>query len=941
MTGHLTTVHRTLENTFYDIIILTETWLRPHHLNLEIASSMWNITRQDRHGDGKGGGVLIAVKTSLSCSTLDLDLSGLNNFASQQCWTKIILNNKDFYLGNFYLRKDQPSDDYGAFIQRSMALLDDIKDEDICFIFGDFNLPNLRWGKIDPDDCFYAPSNISNDLEENVLQMFAERGLGQICSLSNNSGNVLDLVYTNALDNFELFEVDSIFGKSSIHHRCIAVDYLYAYRNLSDTVTYKTVHDFEHADYDSIVESLQNCLFDPDATVDGMTDDFESRLLSAIDIFVPKKVIMVRNKAPWHDSTYFRLKNRRNRDYKRWKSDGTEELKEIFLKSREDLDSYDSHAYEAYVKKSAYEIRSNPKKFWNCLDYKRQTRGYPSSMSYKNDLVHDAHEICNLFKDFFATVYEEDQGVHKNFADPSILTPPNGVMTDLVISRDVLLLELQNLDIKKGPGPDGIHAAFLKKFADKIVDPLLRIFNTSLKNGYFPKDWRSSIVVPIFKSGDRSKIENYRGIAILNTIAKLFEKIVTDEIVKFLLGKIDEHQHGFRSGHSTSSNLCQYASYLLLSLESNKQVDAIYTDFSKAFDKVNHNILRAKLLNIGIRGNLLNWISTYLSDRTQKVRLNGVLSDTLSVTSGVPQGSHLGPVLFLIFINDLSQHIKNCRYLLYADDMKIYKIVKDFSDTKLVQEDLDRINAWCRDNLMFLNVSKCSVITFSKKKDIISSDYHIDDAVLMRVHTINDLGVTFDSKINFNAHIDKIVNESRRVLGFLKRRAKEFNDPYVTKSLYQSLVRSKLEYATVVWNMSGKTKSAKIESVQKQFLLFALRNLGWRTDSYALPSYKDRLKLLNMQTLEKRRFNYDAMFAFDLLRKNIGYEPLSSKMRLNHQIPHVLRRRRFLHVSTHHRTYTSDEPISRISRAFNCTSHLYNDEISRASYKNTIIRTEF
>lgn len=933
MTGHLTQVHRTLENTFYDVIILTETWLRPHHLNMEIASSMWNITRLDRPGDGKGGGVLIAVKSTLPCSTIDLNLSGLNTFASQQCWTKIILDNKDLYLGNFYLRKDQSPEDYSAFILSSMALLDNIKDEDICFIFGDFNLPNLRWDKIDPDDCFYAPSNITNDLEENVLQMFAERGLGQICNLTNNSGNVLDLVYTNALDNFELAEVDSLFGKSSIHHRCISVEYLYAYKNLSDTVTYKTLQDFEHADYDAIYESLQEFL-QPETSVDQMAKDFESHLLRAIDTFVPKKVIMVRNKAPWHDATYFRLKNRRNRDYTRWKSDNTEDLKQVFLKSRADLDTYDAHAYEVYVKNSANEIRSNPKKFWNCLDYKRQTRGYPSSMSYKNNVVNDAHEICNLFKDFFATVYEEDHDPHTIVYDS---TPPfNGILTDLVISRDVLLSELKSLDNKKGPGPDGIHAAFLKKIAEKIVDPLLIIFNTSLKNGYFPKDWRSSIIVPLFKSGDRSKIENYRGIAILNTIAKLFEKIVTDEIVKFLVGKIDEHQHGFRTGHSTSSNLCQYASYLLLSLENNKQIDAIYTDFSKAFDKVNHKLLRAKLFNIGIRGNLLNWICTYLSDRTQKVRLNGAYSDTLPVTSGVPQGSHLGPILFLVFINDLTQHIKNCQYLLYADDMKIYKIVNDSSDTVLIQDDLDRINTWCRDNLMFLNVSKCNVITFSKKKDIISSDYLIDDTVLKRVHTINDLGVTLDSKINFNSHVDKIVNDSRRVLGFVKRRAKEFDDPYVTKSLYQSLVRSKLEYASVVWNTSGKTRSARIESVQKQFLLFALRNLGWRTDTYVLPSYTDRLKLLNMQTLEKRRSNYDTMFAFDLLRKNIKCEPLSSKMKLNHQIPHVLRRRRLLHVSIHHRAYTSDEPISRISTAFNGTSHLYNDDISRASFKKKI-----
>ncbi|XP_063707697.1 uncharacterized protein LOC134836418, partial [Culicoides brevitarsis] len=850
MTSVLTQVNLILENTFYDVIVLTETWLRPHHLDLEIASSLWNITRFDRPNDGKGGGVLIAVKTSLSCSTINLDLSGLNTFTSQQCWMKIILNNKDVYIGDFYLRKNQSTEDYIAFIQRSMALLDGIKDEDICFIFGDFNLSNLCWGKIDPDDCYYAPSNITTELEENVLQMFADRGFGQICDLSNNSGNVLDLVYTNAIDNFELSEVDSIFGKTSVHHRCIAVNFLYAYRKLPDTVSNKIIHDFEHADYDSIFEFLRNTDVSSEATVDEIADDFEKRLLLAIDTYVPKKIVMTRNKAPWHDSTYFRLKNRRNRDYTRWKKSNSDELKLIFLKSRSDLDTYDAQAYENYVRNSANAIKSQPKKFWKCLDHKRQIRGYPNSMSYKNVFVNDSHNICNSFKEFFATVYEEDHFVDTAMNEHIQL---DEYLTDFTISRDVLLLELKNLDANKGPGPDGIHAAFLKKTADVIVDPLLNIFNMSLNKGYFPKNWRSSIVVPIFKSGDRSKIENYRGIAILNTIAKLFEKIVADHLAKFLSRKIDVHQHGFRAGHSTSSNLCQYASNLLLSLENNKQVDAIYTDFSKAFDKVNHKLLRRKLVKIGVRGKILDWIYTYLSNRTQKVRLNGVFSDSLAVTSGVPQGSHLGPILFIIFINDLSQHILNCHYLLYADDMKIYKIVNETSDTQLIQDDLNRINTWCTKNLMFLNVSKCNTITFTKKRkeNIIASDYYINDVSLKRVQSVNDLGVTFDYKINFNSHVDKIVNESRRVLGFIKRRAKEFKDPFVTKILYQSLVRSKLEYASVAWNTSGATKSSKIESIQKQFLLFALKNLGWRRDTYALPAYTDRLKLLNMETLEQ------------------------------------------------------------------------------------------
>ena len=234
-------------------------------------------------------------------------------------------------------------------------------------------------------------------------------------------------------------------------------------------------------------------------------------------------------------------------------------------------------------------------------------------------------------------------------------------------------------------------------------------------------------------------------------------------------------------------------------MKTNTQVDAIYTDFSKAFDKVDHDLLIMKLNRMGIKHNLLNWIKTYLSNRTQKVKINGVSSSIINVTSGVPQGSHLGPILFNVFINDLTTKIKYCKYLLYADDMKIYKELNCINDVELIQVDINSVQQWCKINFMHLNVDKCSVVTFSKKLNVINSNYHIDDISLRRKTSIIDLGIKLDTKLNFNEHIDAMNNRGHRMLGFIKRRAKEFNDPYITKSIYCSLVRSNLEYASVVW----------------------------------------------------------------------------------------------------------------------------------------------
>ena len=233
---------------------------------------------------------------------------------------------------------------------------------------------------------------------------------------------------------------------------------------------------------------------------------------------------------------------------------------------------------------------------------------------------------------------------------------------------------------------------------------------------------------------------------------------------------------------------------------------------------------------------MLRWLTSYLSERTQKVKVNNTFSDLILVLSGVPQGSHLGPVLFNIFINDLTKNIKYCKFLLYADDMKMFGIVNDLNDSLLIQDDLNSINNWCKRNLMVLNVSKCNIISFSRKKLTINTEYCIEIEALKRVTKINDLGVIMDTKVDFNCHIETLTNNCRRTLASMMRRAKEFSDPYVTKALYCSLVRSKLEYASVVWNMIGITNSAKIESIQKQFLLFAIRNLDWRRDTYIYPT---------------------------------------------------------------------------------------------------------
>lgn len=272
------------------------------------------------------------------------------------------------------------------------------------------------------------------------------------------------------------------------------------------------------------------------------------------------------------------------------------------------------------------------------------------------------------------------------------------------------------------------------------------------------------------------------------------------------------------SRRSTETNLCEFTQLVSDSMDQGFQMDVVYTDYSKAFDKISHSLLIRKLSEYGIHGDLLRWLESYLRSRSQAVTIKGYCSSFVPISSGVPQGSHLGPLLFLIFINDVFMNFIHSKCLIYADDTKIFMKISSVSDCLLLQSDLSRLVDYCVDNSLFLNTKKCHVISFCRKPKPIIFDYKFNDSIISRVSVIRDLGVYLDSKLTFNAHYESITSRAYRMLGFILRVGRVFEHPSTLLLLYNSFVRSVLEYSSSVWNPQYIVHIDNIEWIQNKFL---------------------------------------------------------------------------------------------------------------------------
>ena len=415
----------------------------------------------------------------------------------------------------------------------------------------------------------------------------------------------------------------------------------------------------------------------------------------------------------------------------------------------------------------------------------------------------------NDFFNYFKSLASHDSA----FEDPQVsdfMQNFNISMTDSTyseldepITQDEIRKASKSLNPNKACSLDTIINEYFKESIDLLASPLEILFNYILNKRTFPKQWSKGVIIPIYKKGDLS-----------------------------------DYQHGFRKKRSCETQLLVTVHDLAAGLDRHQQIDAILLDFSKAFDKVPHKRLATKLHHYGIRDKNLSWIKSFLADRRQQVVLDGKSSSPAPVTSGVPQGTVLGPLLFLVYINDLpSRATSSVR--LFADDCLLYRVIKGHQDAERLQADLNQLQEWEKDWQMLFNPDKCEHIRITNKRNIIQTSYNIHGHTLKETTQAKYLGVTIDNKLSWNSHVDQVTKRANQTTAFLRRNLSSCSKD-VKAQCYKSLVRPQLEYAATTWDPYTKTNSAKVEAVQRRAARFCfndyrqtssvssmMQDLGW------------------------------------------------------------------------------------------------------------------
>ncbi len=838
-------------------ICLCETFLHQDIIDSEISMSGFTIIRCDR-SERTGGGICIYLKESICYDVL-------LSFSNSVCELLIVkLNQPALIILLLYRPPSCSSSDFEPIINKMFSCMFELSSPlPNIILLGDFNLPNMDWSN--PKHCF-----ISRALCPFIDSFFLE----QLVTEPTRINNVLDLIFSND----DVIDCISVCKTVISDHSLLTVKTNIPISNCDGapacnppTSPFEMLN-FKRCEWDLLCSALSKINWNIVFSVLPKEDYFSSfvdEVAKVCTLIVPR----VTAKPKIFVSKYFR--ERKSLMKKRKKMRDTMLLSPTFsiqsglLSIEQDIltSHHDESMYNESVAVS--KIKEDPNFFFRYAKRFSITKQEIGPF-YGDDgiMTNDKTYICKQLLDQFNSVFSVPLS-SKSVTNPSTFfavtndSPPKAIITSILINECTIMEAIAEISISSAPGPDGIQASLWKNCAKELLVPLATLFRLSLETGIIPEFMKRAAIVPIYKSGNRALPSNYRPISLTPILTKILERIIRKQVSVFLTanGHLNQTQHGFREGRSClSALLCVYDDLMQIFTESQCSVDMIYLDFAKAFDKVDHGVLLHKLRDMGITGNLGVWFYNFLSDRKQFVRIPGGTSTDSPVTSGVPQGTVLGPLLFLILMCDIDCGVTNSTVVSFADDTRLYTRISEIEDCDLLQSDLNCVYEWATNNNMVFNSQKFNYLSFSSKVSITNTSVHAYISPKMNlidhVDHLKDLGIIMSSNCSFEQHIVELSKRCSSLSGWILRTFSS-REPLLLMTLFKSLVLSRLDYGSQLWSPSKICQINMVERVQRAFTKH-VRGL------YYLP-YVERLKSLKLYSLQRRRERYIIIYIWKIL----------------------------------------------------------------------------
>ena len=782
-------------------------------------------------------------------------------------WCEFTVNSNEPMLVGCIYRSPNTKPQINSELQKTLKSVADLNSNHL-LIMGDFNLPNIDWIK---GSCDAGRGSIDFQMWQTFNDCFwHQHVLFPTRIVRNQSKSTLDLLFTSDDNLINIVKQLPPIGKSD--HIVLIFNLMVSRQKIDDFIK---ILDWQKADFGAINEVLAAIDWSDvldDLNAEDANKYIEKILLHLVAEHVPERRIIKGHRLKWETKKGRKLRNSKAAAFHRYKMSKSYRDYQTYAVVRNKVTAQLRKDRKEFESNLAKDCGKNTKKLFAYYRSKSKTKqGINCIKRVDGELTRNSEETAQAISDHFKTVYtRESSGPLPQFCNR---VPENKCCETIQIREFGVQAKLMALDPGKSAGPDNIYPRLLKECATTLSKPLTILLNKSISEGSVPSSWKKANVTPIYKKGSRTDSDNYRPISLTSVLSKLLEKFVKETMLNHMIDNnlFSNAQYGFRSRRSCVLQLLAAMEDWTQTIDEGIPVDVIYLDFKKAFDSVPHRRLLEKISAYGFRGNLLKWIADFLSDRHQRVKVGDSFSNWASILSGVPQGSVLGPMLFLIFINDLPDSLHSC-IKLFADDTKLYSSVSTQNSHQLLQSDLQLLLDWSTTWELPFNINKCVVLHLGPNNICNPYSFNIgeSDHLLHQSTAERDLGITIDNRLDFSHHIGNIIKKANSQVGLIKR-SFVIRDPTAMLQLYKATVRPILEYGSPVWSPWKLKHIREIERVQRRFskLIDGVRGLG----------YTDRLRRLNLPTLQYRRKRENLIQVYKLINNlyDIDYKAFFEK----------------------------------------------------------------